>query len=273
MAAIDLNLRDDAQAIIDRAAATQGCSPSDFVTEAALRAAEDALRSQFGREEGWRGYIRRRWFGLLLSIIINALFLWALFNAVSKDLDKQIEVAMQTFDVHLPGKKPTPAKAGAKSAPKKQAQKTDIVPPPTPPKDSIWTRMSRADFAASDISKIGKAPGSGNAQSGNAYGPGEGPGGATLYNAEWLREPTHGELAQYLPNSTRGGWGMIICRTAPGYKVEDCRQLSESPGSGLARALRQASWQFAVVPPRINGKPMIGAWVRIRFDLIERKDD
>jgi hypothetical protein len=127
------------------------------------------------------------------------------------------------------------------------------------------------DMAAADISKLGSnaAKGDTSAQSASAAGGGDGPGGAHLYPAEWYVEPSHGQLAFYLPKRIdEGSWAEIGCKTVAAYHVEDCVLLGESPmGSGLARAVRSASWQFLVRPPRVDGKPLVGSWVRIHFSF------
>lgn len=96
------------------------------------------------------------------------------------------------------------------------------------------------------------------------------PDGSKLYAAEWQREPTDAELAFYLKSArdtSPGSYGLIACRTAPRFKVEDCRPIGESPGSGLGHAVNEAAWQFRVKPPRINGEYQVGTWVSIRIQM------
>lgn len=152
------------------------------------------------------------------------------------------------------------------------------VPTPTAMPPLNLSRKAPDAVASFDLGKLPRSGGGAAAGAGQnsaaAYGPGEGPGGAKLYNAEWYREPSDAEIGGYMPRSNvRPEWAMIACRTVERYHVENCQELGESPrGSGLARAMRQAAWQFLVRPPRIDGKPVIGAWVRIRFDFKQRPD-
>lgn len=163
-----------------------------------------------------------------------------------------------------------------------QAQTPPVAPPRVPiPGKVQWPEgfieLSSKDYSAADITKMKRGSGSGDAGaaggSAGGEGVGDGPGGVRLYNAQWYREPTDAEIGPYMPaNRPPGAWAMIACRTIEKYHVEDCQELGESPpGSGLARALRQASWQFLVRPPRINGKSQVGEWVRIRFDFRREK--
>ena len=138
-------------------------------------------------------------------------------------------------------------------------------------------KLSHEEFAATDISKLGKHAADTGGAGPKTFGPSEGPGGTELVNAEWYREPTNAEISGYLPHGAPpGAHATIACRMIEHYHVENCQPLSETPpGSGLARALRQASWQFLVRPPRRDGVAMVGTWVRIRFDFTGpgKKDD
>ncbi|WP_260583134.1 hypothetical protein [Sphingopyxis sp. PET50] len=96
---------------------------------------------------------------------------------------------------------------------------------------------------------------------------GTAPNGEALYAAAWYREPSDDELRGYLSTASGPGWGLIACRTAPDYRVEDCVGLDEYPnGSQINRAVLAAAWQFKVRPPRVGGKSLVGSWVRIRID-------
>jgi protein TonB len=159
-----------------------------------------------------------------------------------------------------------------------------VVPPPKivlPDKAAPWVLtpgLERFDVrqvpqtqratANSDASATDEA----NADSGDhpaAYGP----GGQPLYDADWYREPTDAELAFYLKKARPGpGFAVIGCQMVARYHVANCFPIDESLGSGLARAMVEASWQFQVLPPRIGNKQQLGTWVRIRFDFREQKD-
>jgi len=225
---------------------------------------------------------------LLSAAVVLAALLLAIYQTgiVSR---QEKPVGLTSFDV-AGEKGEQKAKAEAKAERTKDKKREEAPRPvekvPQPPVEPpvaekpafTFLKVSSQDMAMADIGKMTKgAPsdsGASSAGSGAAYGPGEGPGGAVLYNADWFRAPTDAQLGGYLPASRPdNGWGMIACQTMEHYKVDNCQILGESPrGSGFGRAVLNAAWQFQVVPPRINGKPQIGTWVRIRIDYGTRRD-
>jgi protein TonB len=168
---------------------------------------------------------------------------------------------------HVESTRPTP-----KPPPIILPVRPTIAPPPAPSvKPQPWIEMSSSEMAASDISKL---PAAGSGSAGDSEVVGHGPNGATLYAAEWAREPTNAELGGYLPRDPPDGWGEIACKTIPGNRVDDCVEIGQSPrGSHLASAVRQAAWQFHVRPPRKNGRAMIGEWILIHIDYSFNRRD
>ena len=225
-----------------------------------------------------RAPLGRRAVALLFVFGIHLLLALLLLTLAPPDWHKPAgESVLKVFNV-LPERakpSPTPSPKRREQGAKPRAQVVVTLPNPDPPK-LFGTEL----FEAVDITKLpnqrealAAAEGTGDSGTGadseTAYGPGGGPNGETLYNAQWQREPTHAEMAFYLPRGApQGAWAIIACRTVEKFRVEDCAELGETPpGSGLARAVREASWQFRVRPPRVGGRVMVGAWVRIRFDF------
>jgi hypothetical protein len=190
-----------------------------------------------------------------------------------------------------PAAKPAP-KAAAKTKPikpvnlpKAPAPKVVVQSPPTPDSKPFTVQLfdaidiaklpnHKAELAQADSASADTGTGSGSSIGDSSFVQGGGPNGERLYNAEWQREPTDAELAFYLPKTgvASGSYALIACRTAPRYKVEDCVEQGEGPrGSGLARHIVDAAWQFRVLPPRVGGKALIGSWVRILISF--GKDD
>lgn len=240
--------------------------------------------------------LKRRGASLGLSLAAVGLMIWALVVLGVVPAPEFAPDPPNSFTLSpdpVAGPEPTPDRAERRAAAPRAAEKARVEPvrpprprPPTAPVAPAplpdMLILTRDQFAASDIAgkrgagddRSGADAGAGGGDSAAAYGPGEGPGGQRLFNAEWRREPSDAELAGYLPPSGAppGAWAVIACRTIERFEVDNCRALGESPvGSGLARAMRQAAWQFRVRPPRVGGKTQVGAWVRIRITFGERR--
>ncbi len=228
-----------------------------------------------------RPTLRQRATVLSLTLLVElALLLLVIVFGGSRVRDQIMSVS-PTSIIFVPNatRSPEPQRKVQRAQAKEAAKPTPPAPrrpppvlPPIPNAALPFVPMSKADLAASDISKLGTAGAPGAVKNADATSPaavGEGPGGVTLYNAEWVVEPSDAQLRTYLPSQvTRGSWALIACQTIAHNQVENCAQLGESPrGSGLSKAMRLAAWQFRVRPPRIDGKPMVGAWVRIRIDF------
>ena len=231
-----------------------------------------------------RSPLRRRLSGLGLALAINLLLLFVLLGiGVIKPVPFKPTSAI-VVDM-LPASHDA-APAPRKAAPVKPVTETKPVPVhvPQPPRvkpvrpDLVpqrpldWVEMTPQEYAAADVGKLPKSQGarSGSGSSGDSAEVGRGPHGEVLYAAEWARHPTDAELGGYLPHNAPEGFGLIACKTVPGNRVDDCIELDQSPrGSHLASAVRQAAWQFRVLPPRKNGVSMVGTWVQIRIDYYQ----
>jgi len=167
-------------------------------------------------------------------------------------------------------------------APDEPAPPAPVQPLPPPPATPIITAPAERPPPPATPRIATRPPGT------QVYGPpnaggssaaardtervGTAPNGEPLYAAAWYREPRDDELRGYLSTASGPGWGLIACRTAPDYRVEDCVGLDEYPnGSQINRAVLAAAWAFQVRPPRLGGRPLVGAWVRIRIDYGVRR--
>lgn len=239
-----------------------------------------------------RESIRSRAVSLVLALAVTALIVLLMIElGVVTIGQKPSQPAITVIQIPGEGSQPTHNKATRPThadhgGPKAATRQTHADPPkarPHPPTPVPWNviPMSSSDFAASDVAsmpshrgeRVATAAGGGGDTSGAGSGTGEGaggtPGGDELLSVQWYHEPTRAELDPYMPRvlPANGGWGEIECTMIADYRVEDCKELGETPGSGISRMMRQASWQFRVLPPRHNGKQVLGGRVRIHYTL------
>ena len=242
----------------------------------------------YPRWSDWdRRSIGRRATALLVAVVVHVLLLLMLLTLAPQQLRHDLPAAVKTFQlIQVAGtarrQKPAgsamrvrhAASGGAPRAPTTRVPRAK--PPPPAPTALNIVHLSREDLAAGDIgalpSRVPTPPpemATNDSRKANIPGPpGEGPHGETLHLAEWYTRPTDAEMATYLPkNGMQPGWAAIACRTAANLRVEDCVELGQSPpGSGMARAMRQAAWQFRILPPRIGTRRIVGEWIKIIYD-------
>ena len=237
------------------------------------------------------GDARHRAAGVAFVAIIHGLLL-LLFATLAPPVIRQKVVEMVTFNISEP---PAP-KAEAEAEPDPATPAPAARPEPTPPRPvatppeqpvieippEIVEAVEQAPPPVAQAAPPASAPRR-PMMGPPAPGPrvdrfadservdGTGPNGEPLYAASWYREPYPDELSGFLSTAQGPGWGMIACRTAPNYRVEDCVIVGEYPqGSRIARSVLAAAWQFRVRPPQIGGRPQVGEWVRIRIDYLQR---
>jgi protein TonB len=250
----------------------------------------------------WRGLklvlptdVSRRSAGLALAIAIELLIVLLLLSlGFTRSEPDEETVAITSFDVSEPPAEPAeeqaasePAAASAQETAEPQIEEsvpaTPAVvplpsalplpsvrptpqPTPTPVPAPSPTPSSRIGAVVRSDRSYGPAD-TGSSRGEDSPIVGTAPDGSPLYAARWYREPGPEELSGYLSTASSTGWGLIACRTAPNWRVEDCAVVSEYPAnSGIARAVQAAAWQFRVRPPRIGGQYQVGSWVRIRID-------
>ena len=229
---------------------------------------------------GNREEFRRRGFGLAIALLLEALFIIAILSLSMRSGGPEArERGLSTFSLEAKPESASLDKSETETPVTKARQRNanppipkPLLPPVNPVRAPLpspeFIKVSKSESDAMDLSKLpssggtgaGDSKGSGQRNKG-MMGPGLGPGGAQLYPVAWLREPYDAELAPYLAAIKRippGASADIACRMAEHNRVENCQIIGENPrGTGLAKALRLAAWQFLVKPPRIDNKPQL----------------
>lgn len=252
----------------------------------------------YSEQTDWnRSDLRRRGLGLAIALLLEIIIILAILSLSMRAGGPSAgQRRLNTFSLEAAADSSTSAEKSETQTPATEEQKNTPTPPipkpllppvnpvQAPPPAPEFIKVSKSDFDAMDLSKLpaGGGAGAGDSKSSGQgtkgmMGPGLGPGGAQLYPVAWLREPYDSELAPYLATVKRiprGASAEIACRMVERNRVENCQIIGENPRStGLAKALRLAAWQFLVKPPRIDNKPQLGVWVRIRFDFGVRAVD
>jgi len=249
------------------------------------------LASFFSSSDAEHAERRRRVVSLAITVVVHLLLLWMLLRLAPPVFTKMGDRGRQLINFNLAPdeEETTQRKTSSTNKPTHAAvQPAAVIPPPkielhnpaapwtiTPGLEKFDVRQvpqtqQSAPTQSADASMNDEANGNSDSDRPIAYGA----QGQPLYAAQWYREPTHAELNYYLKNVRAGsGYGEIYCQTVARYHVDHCEELGETPGTGFAHAVRDAAWQFLVLPARIGGRLQVGTWVVIRITYTEEKQN
>lgn len=131
----------------------------------------------------------------------------------------------------------------------------------------------------------GQAPGiSGTGSAGAAVPPAPPPAVAResaegrLFPAVWAEVPSQRLLGRHNPPRARyegvTGSALLACHVLPSRRLADCKVLRETPeGYGFGEGALDASADFRVVPPMLDGEVVSQGWVAIPVGFTNRKPD
>jgi len=232
---------------------------------------------------------RGRWLSAALALLIELLLVLMLLTlgTTRREREEEPRTTVVTIDAdsvseEAPAPRQRQAEARAErrpSTPQPPSATNAPAPPPLPATpvpapveivpmtfDLAPGERRRPDRTAPTQPVYGP-PDTRRASAGDSEVVGTAPNGEPLFAAQWYQEPNDEMLGAYLSTARGPGWGLIACRTAPDFRVEDCVPIAEYPeGSNIARSVLAAAWEFRVRPPRRGGQSLVGAWVRIRID-------
>jgi protein TonB len=232
---------------------------------------------------GLRPDLRQRAAALAAALAIELLLLLALLSlgrSVGSPPEGQLtEVSLAARDVAEPAaEEPAPDESPPRPSEQPAPQPVEttapvlepapaavsVIPLPTAPRAPPPAERSPPTPRAVIRDEAFGPPDTGRSTSDDSERVGTAPDGSPLYAARWYREPGP-EFRGFL-SAASPGYGLMACRTIADFYVADCVALDESPGSRLTRSMLAGSGVLRVRPPRLGGRSLVGAWVRIRVD-------
>ena len=186
--------------------------------------------------------VRGRGSGLGLAVAVTLVIILVLFGAgASQNRPKMPGTALVVDLLPAPEERAAPTTEIAKTEPSPRPQAAPPKPPLTVPRPLDMLVLTREEYAAADISKLARAPGSTRGADNDSKAVGRAPNGEILYSAEWARRPTDVELSGYFRAMRRraGAWWPAVRLPGIASRIASSSKIIPPVQGWLARFARQ----------------------------------